>query len=251
MSRFAQPAIGEARPSGGASLPALNDPAALRAIPLFEMLSGAELAAINEKLRRRNFPSGTNVISVETPGEVVYVILSGTVKIKVDQADGTEVIIAMLGAGEIFGELSVLDSAGRSADVLTQEDSVLLWLDRSSFEQLVDEFPSFTKNLLRLLTRRVRLSTEQIQALCTLDVYGKVSRQLLVFADQYGEPVADGVMIPMRLTQSDIAGLVGASRERVNQVFVNLRNRNLITSDTSYRITVKDKEKLRHIVQQR
>lgn len=232
-------------------MPALNDPAALRAIPLFAGLSGAELSAINEKLRRRNFHSGSNVISVETPGEVVYVILSGTVKIKVDQADGTEVIIAMLGAGEIFGELSVLDSAGRSADVMTQEDSVLLWLDRGSFEQLVDEFPSFTKNLLRLLTRRVRLSTEQIQALCTLDVYGKVSRQLLVFADQYGEPVAEGVIIPMRLTQSDIAGLVGASRERVNQVFVNLRNRNLISSDTSYRITVKNKEKLREIVQQR
>ncbi len=232
-------------------MPGVPDARALRDIPLFTGLPDAKLAAVNELLRRRVFPSGTNVISAETPGDVVFVILSGTVKIKVDQTDGSEVIVAMLGPGEMVGELSVLDSAGRSADVLTQEECVMLWLDRSAFDDLISAEPVVMHNLLRALSRRIRLSTEQIQALCTLDVYGKVARQLLVFADQYGLKGAEGTLIPMRLTQSDVAGLVGASRERVNQVFVSLRKRRLLRVDTSYRVTILDDDKLRQIVRQR
>lgn len=232
-------------------MPAVSDLRLIQDIALFQGLSEQQLVEINQSLHRKHYPSGTNVISVETPGDIIFIILSGTVKIKVDQADGTEVIIALLGAGEIVGELSVIDSSGRSADVLTQEESTLLWLDRGSFERLLETNPQVTRNLLKILSRRVRLSTEQIQALCTLDVYGKVARQLMVFADQYGIATEEGIRIPMRLTQSDIAGLVGASRERVNQVFVNLRKRKLIASDNSYRVTVLDAKRLREIVERR
>jgi CRP/FNR family transcriptional regulator, cyclic AMP receptor protein len=232
-------------------MPAVPDPRILREVPLFNNLTDAQLESINQKLRRHNFPSGTNIITFETPGEVVYIILKGTVKIKVDQADGSEVIIALLGAGEVVGELSVLDSDTRSADVMTQEDSTLLWIDRANFKDLLQSIPAITQNMLGILTRRVRLSTEQIQALCTLDVLGKVVRQLLVFADQYGLQSPTGTCIPMRLTQSDIAGLVGASRERVNQVFVNLRNRKLISVDGSFRVTIHNMDKLREILEQR
>jgi CRP/FNR family transcriptional regulator, cyclic AMP receptor protein len=230
---------------------AVPDPRVLLEIPLFNDLTDSQLEALNHQLHRHNFAAGTNIITFETPGEVLYIILNGTVKIKVDQADGKEVIVALLGAGEIVGELSVIDNDSRSADVITQEPSTLLWIDRNTFREMMREIPVLTTNLLRILTRRVRLSTEQIQALGTLDVLGKVARQLLVFADQYGSPSDGGVCIPMRLTQSDVAGLVGASRERVNQVFVNLRERNLISVDGAYRVTLRDVDKLRHIVQQR
>jgi CRP/FNR family cyclic AMP-dependent transcriptional regulator len=232
-------------------MPAVADPRSLQNLSLFRDLNDTQLQAVNERLRRHNFSSGTNVVTFQTPGEVIYIILSGTVKIKVDQADGKEVIIAMLGPGEVFGELSVLDSDIRSADVMTQEDCVLLWMDRASFLDLLASIPAITQNLLRILTRRVRFSSEQIQALGTLDVLGKVARQLLVFGEQYGKEVEGGVTIPMRLTQSDIAGIVGASRERVNQVFVNLRQRNLISVDSTYRISIHDLPKLRAIVEQR
>ena len=230
-------------------MPAVPDAKTLRQIPLFAGLADDQIEFINSKLRKHTFSAGTNVITFETPGEVIYIIHSGTVKIKVDQADGKEVIVALLGAGEIVGELSVIDNDSRSADVMTQEDSVLFWMDRASFKDLLQEWPALSLNLLRILTRRVRLSTEQIQALGTLDVLGKVSRQLLVFADQYGVETPEGIMIPMRLTQSDIAGLVGASRERVNQVFVNLRSRNTIAVNASYRVTIVDMPKLRQIIQ--
>jgi len=232
-------------------MPAVSDPRTLGEIPLFEGLSEAQLESINQRLHKRLFSAGTNVITADTVGEVVYIILSGTVKIKIDQPDGSEVIIAILGAGDIVGELSLLDSVPRSADVLTQEDSTFLWLDRTSFRKLLDDIPEITLNVIRILTRRLRLSNEQIQALCNLDVHGRVERQLLAFADLHGVPTPAGVCIPMRLTQSDIAGLVGASRERVNQSFSMLRKNRLISVDGSYRITLHDVDKLREDLQKR
>lgn len=233
-------------------MPGPLDVQQLAKMALFEGLTPLELTLVSESLRRRTFPPCTNVICVETPGEIVYVIEAGTVKIRIHQADGREVIVAVLGPGEVVGELSIIDDIGRSADVVTQETTTLLWVDRNCFERLMEHVPRITHNLLRVLSRRVRASTQQIQALCTLDVYGKVARQLLVFARQYGESVdGKGLRIPIRLTQSDIAGMVGASRERVNQVFVNLRDRKLIEFDAQSRTTILDIDRLRDIVEQR
>ena len=120
-------------------MPAVVDAQTLRQIPLFAGLADDQLEHINAKLRKHSFSTGTNIITFETPGEVIYIIQSGTVKIKVDQADGKEVIIALLGAGEIVGELSVIDNDSRSADVMTQEDSVLFWIDRATFKSLLAE----------------------------------------------------------------------------------------------------------------
>src|SRR5438874_13119411 len=182
-------------------MPAVADPQALLEISLFRGLQRHELETINLKLRRHQFPAGTAIITAETPGEAVYLIHTGTVKIKVDHEDGKEVIIAILGPGNVVGEMSVIDSAGRSADVVTQEDCVLFWLDRGSFNQFVDNMPMLARNLLGVLTGRLRIAVEQIQALCTLDVYGMVARQLIAFADTYGEPDGEGgVTIPLRLT---------------------------------------------------
>ncbi|MEP6756114.1 MAG: cyclic nucleotide-binding domain-containing protein, partial [Chthonomonadales bacterium] len=100
-------------------MPLVPDARQLRLIPLFEGLSDNTLDEINTILRKHTFAAGTNVITFQTPGEVLYIILSGTVKIKVDQADGKEVVVALLGAGELVGELSVLDNDFRSADVMT------------------------------------------------------------------------------------------------------------------------------------
>src|SRR5262249_5616969 len=161
------------------SMPALPDPLGLREIPLFAGLEPPLLNSINERLRKHRYATGTTVITADTPGESVFIIYQGTVKIKADQSNGREVIIAILGAGAIVGEMSIIDRQDRSADVVTQEESVLFWMDRQSFNDLVSREPAVSRNLLGIMTRRLRLSTEQIQALCTLDVYGRVARQLL------------------------------------------------------------------------
>ena len=214
-------------------------------IQLFEGLTAVQLDWVAKRAHRRAFPAGTNVLMAEQPGEAVYIILHGTVKIHVEQGDGRDVILSILGAGDLLGEMSLIDSIGRSASAVTLENSLMLWMDKDTFNQLLDEFSPVARNLVRILSARVRLSDQLIQALATLDVYGRVARQLLAFADRYGRPTADGeIRIPIALTQSDIADLVGASRKRVNQVMVAFRGQELLTTDAEGHIILYDREGL-------
>lgn len=214
----------------------------LTLIPLFKGLGEAELSWIAQRAHRRMFPAGTSIVTAEQPGEAVYIILAGTVKIHIEQTDGRDVVLAIVGAGDTLGEMSLLDSAGRSASAVALEASLLLWMDKSVFQQMLADFPPVALNLVRIMSSRVRLNNELIQALATLDVYGRVARQLLAFAEKYGE---GGIgLIPIHLTQGDIADLVGASRKRVNQVMVFFREQEFISVNASGRIVIVNRDAL-------
>jgi CRP/FNR family cyclic AMP-dependent transcriptional regulator len=211
----------------------------LSAIALFDGLDLSELNWIAARAHRRVFPAGKSIFTAEQPGEAVYIILYGTVKIHIEQADGRDVILSILGTGDTVGEMSLIDSAGRSASAVTLEDSLLLWMDKSTFQQILYDYPPVARNLVKILSARVRLSDELIKALATLDVYGRVARQLLAFAEKYGhEHEGESVLIPVALTQGDIADLVGASRKRVNQVMVFFREQEFISVTANGRIVV-------------
>ncbi len=218
---------------------------ALGQIALFRDVPAAQLEKVRALLHRATFPAGTNLFTVEQPGEVAYLILSGTVKIHIEQADGSDVILAILGPGEVVGEMSVVDSLTRSATVETMEESTVLWIARASLWECLQTMPALASNLVRILSRRLRFANQQIQALATLDVYGRVARQVLAFCEEYGQPATKGsVLIPLRLTQSDLAALVGASRVRVNQVLVEYQRRRYLSIDQRLRITVHDRDAL-------
>ncbi|HBL25659.1 MAG TPA: hypothetical protein DD490_02365 [Acidobacteria bacterium] len=229
---------------------AIEDPSLLGKLELFQGLTLDQLADINRLLRSSVIPSGTHFITAEQPGEVVYVILEGTVKIYVSREDGREVILAFLGPGDTVGEMSLVDSSGRSANVVTTERSRLLWMDRAAFQTCLRDLSPLANNLIRLLANRLRFANEQIQALCSLDVPGRVARQILAMADRYGSPrsgekaSAGATIIPLRLTQSDLGEIVGASRERVNQVVVDFKQQKLIAVDGDHRIQVLDRKGL-------
>jgi CRP/FNR family cyclic AMP-dependent transcriptional regulator len=192
-------------------------------------------------MHRKTFPPGAEIITAEQPGELAYVVLSGSVKIYVGQPDGSEVILAVLCAGEVVGEMSLADSLGRSATAVTLEESTLLWLDRAAFWTALGTMPTITYNLVSILSRRLRLANVHAQALSKLDVGGRVAAQLLAFAREYGEPAEAGsILIPLRLTQSDLAGLVGASRVRVNQALGFFRRMGYLSVDQESRIVVHD-----------
>ncbi len=207
---------------------------------LFAGLTAEQLVRVGQHTHRKLYPAGTSIITAEQPGEVVYIILEGTVKIHIEQADGRDVTLSILGRGDTVGEMSMIDSSGRSASAVTLEDSLLLWMDKAAFQECLREVPQISQNLVRILAGRVRLANELIQALATLDVYGRVARQLLAFAEKYGEAAGDEVRIPIRLTQGDVAELVGASRKRVNQVMVAFKGQSLI-AEAEGKITVKDR----------
>ena len=217
---------------------------ALARIALFEGLPRSELSRLLEHLHERPFPAGANVLIAEQPGEAVYVILSGSVKVHVLRPDGTEVVLAVLGAGEVLGEMSAADSLGRSASVVTLEETNLLWMDRRTFSASVATSTILSRNLGEVLSRRVRLANARLISLASLDVPGRVASQLLSLAREYGQETPEGTRIPMRLTQADLAALVGASRVSVNQALGQFRRRGAISVAKDGRVSIHDDDAL-------
>ena len=215
------------------------DPIALAEIPLFRGLPPERLKRLAEMLRKKTVPSGTNMITADQPGEVVYVLLEGTVKILIEQMDGREVILAFLGAGDTVGEMSLVDSAGRSANVMTMEKCTFLWMDRTTFQDLLRHVPEFAQNLVRLLSSPAA-DGQRADPVALL-----ARRRRPAGAPDPGlrgalrQPVSDGgTQISLRLTQTDLAELVGASRERVNQVMVDLRQKGMLSVDSGHHVLV-------------
>lgn len=214
-------------------------------VALFRGLNPEQLAKLASLLHERTFPAGSGVMVAEEPGGGAYVVVSGSVKVHVTHPDGTEVILAILGPGEVVGEMSLADSLGRSASVRALEDSRFLWMDRRTFLSSMEEMPAICRNLVAILSRRLRLADTHARSLAALDVHGRIAAQLLAFAREHGEPAPDGALIPLPLTQSDLAALVGASRVRVNQALGYFRKRGAISLGRNHRITVHDEEALR------
>ena len=179
----------------------------LSEMALFWGLPAEQLSKIEARLRHRTLPAGAHVITAEEPDETVYVVLEGSVKVYVTRSDGSEVILAILGAGEIVGEMSVADSLGRSANVITLEETSFLRIDRRSFQASVEGLPTMALNLTNILSRRLRLANAHLRSVAAMDVPGQVAAQLLALAREYDVPSSrNGTLIPLPLTQSDPAG---------------------------------------------
>ena len=220
------------------------DSDALAQVPLFEGLPSSELERLSEYLYESRFPTGSSVLIADQPGEAVYVILAGSVKVHTIQLDGTEVILAVLGAGEVLGEMSATDSLGRSASVVALEETTVLWMDRRTFRSSVASSTALSRNLSEILSKRVRLANARLIAIASLDVPGRIASQLLSLAREYGRVTPEGTRIPMRLTQADLAALVGASRVSVNQALGQFRKRGAISIAKDGRVSVHDEEAL-------
>jgi CRP-like cAMP-binding protein len=204
----------------------------LGAIPLFAGLRQPELEVLAQRVRQRRYREGEAIFHRDDPGAALYVILNGRVKIHNEGPDGSDVLITVISAGEFFGELSLLDGSERSADATTLEPTEMLMLTRAELEQAIERHPRIALNMLASLATRVRQSTSSIETLSSLDVQGRVARKLLDLAEKHGEPVPTGLRINVRLTQSELAGLVGASRESVNKVIGYYRRRGYLDYDT-------------------
>jgi CRP/FNR family cyclic AMP-dependent transcriptional regulator len=165
----------------------LLDAADLETIPLFRGLTPSEQRHLHDLLGVRTFPAGTDILTAEEPGDVAYIVLDGTVKVQVDRPDGTAVILAILRAGEVVGEMSLVDSLGRSATVVAMEQTTLAWLTHTDFWSCLRSIPTMTFNLAGILSRRLRLSNAHVAALATLDIEGRLADQLLALGEEYGD----------------------------------------------------------------
>jgi CRP/FNR family transcriptional regulator, cyclic AMP receptor protein len=226
-------------------MPKTSAPSPLAAIPMFAGLSPDRLEQVREGMHERSVSAGADIITQGEPGDAVFVILEGAVKVYRRTAAGAEVILSVLGPGEVVGEMSAADSQDRWASVAALGDARVLWLDGEAFRRLVEEEPSVRSALIELLSRRVRSTDARVEALATLDVEGRVAWMLLNLAKGHGEPKAGGgTRISIPLTQGDVAAMTGASRVRVNQVLSKFRRHGWVTLDGRRRISVRDESAL-------
>jgi CRP/FNR family cyclic AMP-dependent transcriptional regulator len=195
----------------------------LKNVPLFAHLSEEEIAAIAGVMREKVYPQNSVIVFEDDPGDAMYVVASGQVKVVLVGDDGREVILSVLGAGDFFGEMALIDDLPRSAHVIAMEDSKLIVLYRDDFFRCLEQSPRIALGLLRALSRRLRRADDKIGGLVLLGVHGRIARLLIELADQ-----GDGSVISRRITHHTIAQMVGTTRETVSRTIKDLADRQLV-----------------------
>jgi CRP-like cAMP-binding protein len=194
------------------------EPELLAKVGLFADLSSAELIGLAGLMRPRPYARDEVIYLRGDAGTAFYVIASGRVKIALTSPDGKELILRRLGPGDFHGELALLDDEPRSADAIATEASVLLVLQRDAFRQFLAEHPTVATKLLATVSNYLRRNAELIQDATFLDVPARLARILLELAGGTdGTLPPAGAVIPDRLKQSELAALVGATRESINK----------------------------------
>lgn len=224
----------------------MADPAALlRRVPLFAGVSDATLTGLTGRLRRRTYRRGTVIFHKDQPGEGLHIIESGRVRFFLPAEAGEELTIDVAGPGEVFGELALLDGQPRSASAEALDETVTHVLGREEFQATLAASPELAAALIGLLSTRIRHVTDYAESLAFLDVHARVARALLELAGRYGVR-GDGqaITIDLALTQTDLATMVGATRERVNRALAAFREQGLVEL-RGRQIILRDPERLR------
>lgn len=212
----------------------------LRKVPLFSSLKDEELEAINRLSFVRKYPKDMVVLLMDEEGDTLFLIIRGKVKVTSFSESGKEIIFSILGEGDFFGDMSLLDGKPRSASVVTVEESEICLLRRQDFNRLIESHPGIALKLLKELTTRLRKADERIQSLALLDVSGRVAGILLQLAEESGRKMpAGGVYIRVRPTHQELANMVGTTRETVTRILKQMENRNYIIM-TGKSVTIPD-----------
>lgn len=191
----------------------------LRAVPLFSGFPEEQLRALATMVNRKSVPRGAMIMAAGDPTDSLYIILSGRLKVMMSDADGKEVILSILGPGEFFGEMGLIDDSPRSASVVAIEPCELLSIAKRDFSKSLAESFEMSTAVMRGLVARLREADRKIGSLALLDVYGRVARLLLDMA----ENVDGQKIVTKRLPKQDIAKMIGASREMVSRVMKDLQ----------------------------
>jgi CRP/FNR family cyclic AMP-dependent transcriptional regulator len=210
--------------------------AVLKTVPLFASFPEDQLRMLSTLVTRKSASRSTTIMAGGDPTDSLYIVLSGRLKVMMSDAEGKEVILSILGAGEFFGEMGLIDDEPRSATVVTIEACELLSIAKRDFKKsLADNF-EMAMAVMRGLVKRLREADRKIGSLALLDVYGRVARLLLDMA----ETVDGEKVVTKRLPKQDIAKMIGASREMVSRVmkdlqmggYIEMRGSTIVVRDT-------------------
>jgi CRP/FNR family cyclic AMP-dependent transcriptional regulator len=210
--------------------------AVLKTVPLFASFPEEQLRMLTTVVTRKSAPRSTTIMASGDPTDSLYIVLSGRLKVMMSDSEGKEVILSILGPGEFFGEMGLIDDEPRSATVITIEPCELLSLAKRDFKKSLAENFEMTMAVMRGLVRRLREADRKIGSLALLDVYGRVARLLLDMAENVGGEK----VVTKRLPKQDIAKMIGASREMVSRVmkdlqtggYIEMRGSTIVLHDT-------------------
>lgn len=222
----------------------------LKDVPIFAGLNNDQLADVANRLTFRSFAPGVTIFHQDMPGTMLYLIEHGSIRIFSIGKTGQELTISIIGPGELFGELSLLDRKPHSASVVTLVETTVWMLSLRDFEDLLDKYPSILREINLMLVRRIRNTTHLVEAMTFEDILGRLAYQLLRLMEKYGQPQEDGIFITIPLTQTELATLVGATREHVNKCIAIMRAQNLIRTEEA-RITLISPAGLKRIIYER
>ena len=195
----------------------------LRTVPILAGVPESDLVALARATQERSYPSGKTILRQSTPGDAMYIVAEGRVKVVLIGSDGREVILSVLGPGAIFGEMSLLDDEPRSAHVVAMTPCRIITLYRGAFRERLRASPELSLAMLAAMSSRLRRADERIRALSLLDVNGRVAHLLLQQSTDAGSDT-----FPRRLTHQNMAELIGASRETVSRTLRHLTDRSVI-----------------------
>jgi CRP/FNR family transcriptional regulator len=201
------------------------DDEVVRRAPLFAALNSADADALLNQMNPVRMERGDVLFHEGESGDTLYVIREGKIKLGRSSSDGRENLVAILGPGEMFGELSLFDPGPRTMTATAVAETQLMGLGNDSLTGLLTGRPEVAKALLAALAQRLRRTNEHLADLVFTDVPGRVAKALLDLAERFGRPVESGVMVSHDLTQEELAQLVGASRETVNKALADFAGR--------------------------
>jgi CRP/FNR family cyclic AMP-dependent transcriptional regulator len=193
--------------------------AVLRAVPLFVSFSDEQLRTVVTMVTRRSAPRNSTIMAAGDLTDSLYIVISGRLKVMMSDADGREVILTILGPGEYFGEMGLIDDSPRSASVVTIEPCELLSIAKRDFKQSMEQNVDLAVTVMRGLVKRLREADRKIGSLALLDVFGRVAHLLI----DMSEDVDGQRVVTKRIPKQDIAKMIGASREMVSRVMKDLQ----------------------------
>ena len=201
---------------------------AVRNAPLFLALDEEASVALRASMVEIDFTRGQVVFAEGDPGDRLYVIVDGKIKLGTTSNDGRESLLAVLGPGEMFGELSLFDPGPRTATATALTETTLLGLGHEALGPWLTGRPGVAQALLKALAQRLRRTNENLSDLVFSDVPGRVAKALVELNEKFGEKRAEGFYVEHDLTQEELAQLVGASRETVNKALADFVQRDWI-----------------------
>jgi CRP-like cAMP-binding protein len=218
---------------------------ALGYVILFQDLTEEELKDIASNFRRIKYPAGNMIVMTEDMGQTFYVIENGRVKISLASENLQEVTISLLGAGDFFGEMSMLDESGRAADVVALNETTVLVIQRDHFLNFMHKYPSISINLLRVLCERLRKVNKRVRSK-NLSSNGKVIQALLEVAEEQATIIKEGTLLPL-LTHQEWAFYADVSRETFTRSINALKKSGLVHTyeQNPKQFIIHDQEKLK------